>query len=103
MRSARETIVRKGWMICVAVAMLAAVSPARAQFGAPLGSPGFLTSPEAASGAFGAGAAHSASQQQQQCTGQATGRDGPRGVCPSQGARRRAVERRGPDACRQWP
>jgi hypothetical protein len=71
-------------MICAAAAVLAAIGPASAQFGVPFGGPGLLTSPEAISGAIGAGAAHSA-QQQQQCRQVFAGREGPRTVCsPSQ-------------------
>lgn len=86
-----EARVRLGSMICLGLSLAAA--PAQAQFAAPFGGGGVLTAPEAASGAFGAGAAHSLQQQQQQCTSMATGRDGPRGVCapsaqPSQPARR---------------
>jgi hypothetical protein len=76
----REAVVRKGSMICGAAALLATVFPAQAQFYAPFGGPGMLTSPEAASGAIGAGAARSATQQEQ-CPQTATGRDGPRGLC----------------------
>jgi hypothetical protein len=66
-------------MICIG-ALLAATVPESAQFGAPFGLPGALTVPEAASGAIGAGAAHSL-QQQQHCQQTYAGRDGPRTVC----------------------
>ena len=67
---------RKGWIPFAVAALLATVAPAAAQYGAPFGMPfggsGLLTSPEAASGALWAGAAHSAAQQQQ-CLQTATG------------------------------
>ena len=67
-------------MICVGAALLATVGPASAQFGVPFGGPGLLTSPEAISGAIGAGAAHSA-REQQDCQTTYAGREGPRTVC----------------------
>ena len=67
-------------MICAAAAVLTVIGPASAQFGVPFGGPGLLTSPEAISGAIGAGAAHSA-REQQQCQQTYAGRDGPRTVC----------------------
>ena len=75
----QEARVRVGLVICVGAALLAAVGPAHAQFGVPFGGSGMLTAPEAVSGAFGAGAAHSA--QQQQCQTVYSGREGPRTVC----------------------
>ena len=72
---------RKASMICAAAALLAAVAPAKAQFFAPFGGPGMLSAPEAASGAIGAGAAHSADQQQQ-CTQSVVGRGGVQTICP---------------------
>jgi hypothetical protein len=69
-------------MIYVGAALLAAISPAAAQYGVPFGGPGMLTSPEAVSGALGASAAHSA--QQQQCQQTFVGREGPRTVCAPQ-------------------
>ncbi len=71
---------RIGSMIGVGVVVLSAVAPAEAQFAAPFGAPSYLTVPEAANGAWGAGAANSAATQQQ-CTPAASGRDGPRGLC----------------------
>ena len=70
---------RVGSMIYVGAALLATLGPARAQFGVPFGGPGLLTSPEAVSGAIGAGVAHSA--QQQQCQQSFAGRDGVRTTC----------------------
>jgi hypothetical protein len=72
-------------MVCAAAAMLAAAAPAKAQMFAPFGGPGMLTAPEAASGAIGAGAAHSAAQQQQ-CIQSVVGRGGVQTVCPSYSA-----------------
>jgi len=71
--------VRVGSMIYVGAALLAMAVPARAQFGVPFGGPGMLTSPEAISGAIGAGAARSA--QPQQCQQTFAGREGPRTTC----------------------
>jgi hypothetical protein len=80
----QEARVRVGSIICIGATLLATAGPASAQFGVPFGGPGLLTSPEAISGAIGAGAAHSA-QQQQQCQQIYAGREGPRTVCsPSQ-------------------
>ena len=71
---------RIGSMIGVG-AMLFVAAPAEAQFAAPFGgTPSYLTVPETATGAMGAGAANSAAAQQQ-CSQVASGRDGPRGVC----------------------
>jgi hypothetical protein len=67
-------------IICIAATLLAMAGPASAQFGVPFGGPGMLTAPEAVSGAIGAGAAHSA-REQQQCQQTYAGRDGPRTVC----------------------
>jgi len=67
-------------LIFVCAALSSAISPAEAQFMAPFGGPGFLTAPEAASGAIGAGAGHSVDAQQQ-CQQNAVGRDGPRSYC----------------------
>ena len=72
-------------MICAAAALLAIVSPAEAQFFATFGGPGMLTAPEAASGAIGAGAAHSAAQQQQ-CVQTVVGRGGVQTMCPPNSA-----------------
>jgi hypothetical protein len=72
-----ETVVRKA--MCVGAMLLATLTPARAQYGAPFGGAGMLTSPEAASGAFGAGAAHSTVQQQ--CYQRPQGRGGAQTVC----------------------
>ena len=71
---------RKRSMICAGAALLAIVSPANAQYFTPFGGPGMLTTPEAASGAIGAGAAHSVAQQQR-CQQMVVGRDGPRTLC----------------------
>ena len=81
---------RAGSMIYVGAALLAMAVPARAQFGVPFGGPGMLTSPEAVSGAIGAGVAHSA--QQQQCQQTYAGRDGVRTTC-SQPAPERTPQR----------
>lgn len=65
-----------------AFALMALAAPAQAQFVAPFGGPGLLTSPEVVSGAIGASAAQSAAQQQQpQCTTIYAGRSGPQSVC----------------------
>ena len=56
------------------------VVAAKAQYLAPFGGPGLLTTPEAASGAIGGAAARGAAQQQQ-CSPRAVGRDGPRVEC----------------------
>jgi hypothetical protein len=69
-----------GSIICVGATLLAMAGPASAQFGVPFGGPGMLAAPEAVSGAIGAGAAHSA-RQQQECQQTYAGRDGPRTVC----------------------
>ena len=78
-----EGIVRTGWRLCVFAALMLVSAPASAQFLAPFGGPGMLAAPEAASGAIGAGAAHSAATQQQ-CTQTFNGREGPRTVCTNQ-------------------
>lgn len=71
---------RKGSMIYAAAALLAFAAPAKAQIFMPFGGPGMLTAPEAASGAIGAGAAHSAAQQQQ-CIQSVVGRGGVQTLC----------------------
>lgn len=65
----------------VAAALLAQAAPAFAQYGAPFGAPGFLTVPEMANGALGAGAAGT-SASQPYCGNSGVGRDGPRAQCP---------------------
>ena len=70
---------RTSLRVGAAVALLALAAPAKAQFGAPFGAPGMLTTPEIVSGAIGAGAAHSAAQPQ--CTTTYAGRGGPQSVC----------------------
>jgi len=72
-------------MICAAAALLAVAAPAKAQMFMPFGGPGMLTTPEAASGAIGAGAAHSAAQQQQ-CIQSLAGRGGIQTICPPNSA-----------------
>ena len=75
-----EASLRMGLKAVLSIAALAAAGPAQAQFSAPFGAPGGLSVPEATSGAFGAGAAQSATTQQQ-CIQSSTGRDGPRSLC----------------------
>ena len=76
---------RKSLLIGVGALMLIGVAPAKAQFAAPFGAPGILTTPEFPSGAIGAGAANSAATQQQ-CVNVGGGRDGPRYQCAPVGA-----------------
>jgi hypothetical protein len=74
---------RKRVWIGAGALILAAVLPAKAQYGAPFGSPGVWTAPEVTGGALGAGAANTAAQQQQQqqCTTVYAGRSGPQYQC----------------------
>ncbi len=71
---------RTSVLIGVVALLSGTVQPALAQFGAPFGAPGILTTPELSSGALGAGAANSATTQQQ-CGNTGGGRDGVRYQC----------------------
>jgi hypothetical protein len=68
------------WGLAAAVGMAIAATSAHGQFGVPFGGPALLTSPEAASGAIGAGAAQGVARQQD-CLNVGVGRDRPRGPC----------------------
>jgi hypothetical protein len=71
---------RRMTRILAGAALLALSFPAHAQYGAPFGSPGMMTTPEFTNGAIGAGAASNTANQAF-CGSSGVARDGQRNQC----------------------